>query len=178
MKNLKVRTKVVMLAVGLICIAIFMCMLSITKLTDEMNQSLETLETTLNEDYDMNIKEQVDTTIKMIESIYQKSQQGIYSLEESKQLAAEIVRSLRYGESGYFWVDTYEGDIVVLLGSETEGTNRLDTVDVNGFKMVANIIEVGKQPDGGFTEYWFPKEGEAEASQNVLTVKHSNHING
>lgn len=164
MKNLKVRTKVVMLAVGLICIAIFMCMLSITKLTDEMNQSLDTLEATLNADYDTNIKEQVDTTIKMIESIYQKSQQGVYSLEESKQLAAEIVRSLRYGESGYFWVDTYEGDNVVLLGSETEGTNRLDTVDVNGFRMVENIINVGKQPDGGFTEYWFPKEGEAEAS--------------
>ena len=47
MKNLKVRTKVVMLAVGLICIAIFMCMLSITKLTDEMNQSLDTLEARL-----------------------------------------------------------------------------------------------------------------------------------
>lgn len=164
MKNLKVRTKVVILAVGLICIAIFMCILSLTKLTNEMDQSLEMLETTMNEDYDKNIKEQVDTVIKMIESIYQKSQQGVFSLEESKQIAAEIVRSLRYGESGYFWVDTYEGDNVVLLGSDTEGTNRLDSVDVNGYRMVEDIIKVGQQPDGGFTEYWFPKEGETEAS--------------
>lgn len=164
MKNLKVRTKVIILAVWLISIAIFICILSITKLTEEMNQSLEMLEITMNEDYDKNIEEQVDSVIKMIESIYQKSQEGVFSLEESKQIAADIVRNLRYGESGYFWVDTYEGNNVVLLGSEIEGTNRLDTVDVNGYRMIEDIIKVGKQPEGGFTEYWFPKEGETEAS--------------
>lgn len=164
MKNLKVKTKVILLAAFLIGISVLMCFLSISKLNEEMHQSLETLEVTMNEDYDKNIKEQVDTTIKMIESVYQKSQKGEISFEESKQIAAEIVRSLRYGENGYFWVDTYEGDNVVLLGSETEGTNRLDSVDVNGYRMVEDIIKNGKLADGGFTNYWYPKEGETESS--------------
>lgn len=163
MKNIKVRTKVILLAAILICFTVLVSILSITKLNSEMNSSLNILEVSMHEDYDKNIKEQVETTIKMIDAIYQKSKQGVYTLEESKKIAAEIVRNLRYGEDGYFWVDTYEGDNVVLLGSDTEGTNRIESIDVNGYKMVENIIKVGKE-GGGYTDYWFTKEGETEAS--------------
>lgn len=163
MKNIKVRTKIILLAAMLICFTVVVSILAITKLKEEMNNALKTLEVSMHEDYDKNIKEQVETTIKMIDTIYQKSEQGLFTPEESKKIAAEIVRNLRYGEDGYFWVDTYEGDNVVLLGSETEGTNRLDNVDINGYKLIENIIKVGKQ-GGGYTDYWFPKEGETEPS--------------
>jgi len=75
-----------------------------------------------------------------------------------------LVRGLKYGENGYFWIDTYEGDNIVLLGNETEGTNRMDKVDVNGFAFIKAIIGTGQQEGGGFTDYWFPKNGETEAS--------------
>ena len=51
-----------------------------------------------------------------------------------------------------------------MLGSATEGTNRMETVDANGYQMVKEIIRVGQEPDGGFADYVFPKEGETEYS--------------
>ena len=53
---------------------------------------------------------------------------------------------------------------MVLLGSATEGTNRMETKDADGYQMVKEIIRVGQEPDGGYTDYVFPKEGETEAS--------------
>ena len=68
-------------------------------------------------------------------------------------MGASLLRDLRYGEAGYFWADTYDGNCVVLLGSETEGTNRMETKDANGYEMVREIIRVGQEPDGGFVDY-------------------------
>ena len=72
-------------------------------------------------DYDDEIKNQVNVAISVIEEVYNDYQDGQYTEEEAKLLAANLVREMRYGESGYFWIDTYEGDNVVLLGSDTEG---------------------------------------------------------
>ena len=69
---------------------------------------------------------------------------------------------MRYGEEGYFWADTYEGESVVLLGNETEGTNRYEATDVQGNFYVKDFISNGKQSEGGYTDYYFVKEGETE----------------
>lgn len=78
------------------------------------------------------------------------------------RLAAEKVRGLRYGEEGYFWIDQSDGVNVVLLGSETEGTNRLDTKDVTGFEMVKDFIRGAVDQGGYFCDYQYPKEGGTE----------------
>ena len=59
------------------------------------------------------------------------------------------------------WADTYEGDNVVLLGSETEGSNRYEATDVNGNFYIKELIKKGRE-GGGFTDYYFNKEGETE----------------
>ena len=46
----------------------------------------------------------------------------------------------------------------------TEGTNRMDAVDTNGFAYMQAIISAGRQENGGFTDYVFPREGETEPS--------------
>lgn len=67
------------------------------------------------------------------------------------------------GNNGYFWVDTYDGTNVVLLGNDTEGTNRMDAVDT-WICVYAGNISAGRQENGGFTDYVFPREGETEPS--------------
>ena len=93
-----------------------------------------------------------------------KRQEDDYSYEEAETRGADLLRELRYGNGGYFWADTYDGENVVLLGSATEGTNRMETKDADGYQMVKEIIRVGQEPDGGYTDYVFPKEGETESS--------------
>ncbi len=123
----------------------------------QAENSVATLEAALRSDYDALIKQQVETVISMIEGVYERQQSGELTEAEAKTLAADLVRDLRYGEEGYFWIDTYEGDNVVLLGRDVEGTNRHELEDAQGKRLVADIIEAARREGGGFTDYWFPR---------------------
>ncbi len=162
--NLKVRTKVILLATLLLLFTVTISVISMVNESASNKKNLQLLEESIRTDYDNNIKNQVENVISLLNGIYAKYEAGEYTLEESKVVAADLVRGLSYGEGGYFWVDTYAGDNVVLLGKDTEGTNRLETKDVNGFPMIKEIIKAGQQKGGGFTDYWFPKADETEAS--------------
>ena len=164
MNNIKVRTKLVIVMV-IALIALALCaVISNTSLSGLGNNALDIIENDMRSSYDEQIKAQVDNVISLCQSIYNRYEKGEYTLDEAEKLAADQIRDLRYGNNGYFWVDTYDGTNVVLLGNDTEGTNRMDAVDTNGFAYMQAIINAGKQEDGGFTDYVFPREGETESS--------------
>ncbi len=164
MNNIKVRTKLVIVMV-IALIALALCaVISNTSLSGLGDNALDIIENDMRSSYDEQIKAQVDNVISLCQSIYNRYEKGEYTLDEAKKLAADQIRDLRYGNNGYFWVDTYDGTNVVLLGNDTEGTNRMDAVDTNGFAYIQAIINAGKQEDGGFTDYVFPREGETESS--------------
>lgn len=164
MNNIKVRTKLVIVMV-IALIALALCaVISNTSLSGLGDNALDIIENDMRSSYDEQIKAQVDNVISLCQSIYNRYEKGEYTLDEAEKLAADQIRDLRYGNNGYFWVDTYDGTNVVLLGNDTEGTNRMDAVDTNGFAYIQAIINAGKQEDGGFTDYVFPREGETESS--------------
>ena len=164
MNNIKVRTKLIIVMVVSI-LALTACVTFSNNCMDQMKKNVATeLDTDKRASYDEQIKTQVENVISLCQYIYKEYEAGNYTLDEAKKLAADQIRQLRYGDNGYFWVDQYDGTNVVLLGNKTEGTNRLETTDGNGYKMVKEIIRVGQQPDGGFTDYVYPKEGETQNS--------------
>ena len=145
--------------------ALLLCTIfSAQSMKELQSKALDTMETDEREAYDEQIKQQVDNVISLCQTIYDQYQAGVYTEAEARKLAADEIRQLRYGDSGYFWVDQYDGTNVVLLGSATEGTNRMETKDANGYQMVKEIIRMGQEPDGGYVDYVFPKEGETESS--------------
>ena len=164
MNNIKVRTKLVIVMV-IALIALALCtVISNTSLSGLGNNALDIIENDMRSSYDEQIKAQVDNVISLCQIIYNRYEKGEYTLDEAEKLAADQIRDLRYGNNGYFWVDTYDGTNVVLLGNDTEGTNRMDAVDTNGFAYMQAIISAGRQENGGFTDYVFPREGETEPS--------------
>lgn len=111
------------------------------------------------------IKDQVGVVISLLSEINDQYKAGVFeSIDEAKTVAAKEVRQMRYGDSGYFWVDTSNGTNVVLLGGDSEGTNRMETTDGNGYQMVKEIIRVAVEEGGGYVDYVYPKEGETESS--------------
>lgn len=164
MKHMKVKLKMLILVLSVVIMAGFSLFSARHFLEMEKENSLEKEEAQIRADYDETIKEQVECAISMLDAVYAKYEAGEYTLDEAKQIGADILRDMRYGEAGYFWADQTDGTNVVLLGSATEGTNRIDAEDANGYKMVKDIIANGQNPDGGFTDYVFPKEGETESS--------------
>lgn len=121
-------------------------------------KKLRDLDRVLKDYFDEGIKDEVATVYSMVEVIHGQYLSGIYTKSEAEKVAADLIRELRYGEEGYFWVDTKNGDNVVLLGKVSEGENRFEMVDAHGKKFIKDIIEVAVA-GGGYTEYWFPKKG-------------------
>lgn len=161
MNNVKVQTKLIIVMLTTIVALVLCAIISSESMKQLQSKALETDERA---SYDEQIKQQVDNVISLCQTIYDQYQAGVYTEEEAKKLAADEIRQLRYGDAGYFWVDQYDGTNVVLLGNDTEGTNRMETKDANGYQMVKEIIRVGQEADGGYTDYVFPKEGETEPS--------------
>ena len=164
MNNVKVQTKLIIVMLTTIVALVLGALFSSDIIKHLLCKALETLEADERASYDEQIKQQVDNVISLCQTIYDQYQAGVYTEEEAKKLAADEIRQLRYGDAGYFWVDQYDGTNVVLLGNDTEGTNRMETKDANGYQMVKEIIRVGQEADGGYTDYVFPKEGETEPS--------------
>jgi len=101
----------------------------------------------------------VETAVSLLAAIHARQQKGEMSAEKAKELAAGLLRELRYGKEGYFWADTTEGVNVVLYGrKDTEGRNRLADKDAKGVFYVKEFLARGKT--GGYVEYLFTKKGQ------------------
>lgn len=124
--------------------------------------AIEQLSVNMMKSYDETISGQVDTAIGILKFFNEEVKAGEMSEDTAKSISSSLIRSLRYGAEGYFWVDTVEGDNIVLLGNATEGTNRYNTTDVNGYHMIQDFIKNAKA-GGGYTDFWFPKAGQTEA---------------
>ncbi|WP_407306117.1 methyl-accepting chemotaxis protein [Desulfosporosinus sp. SB140] len=119
--------------------------------------------TTLYEQFDRNVKLEVQTAYSLVQDTYNRQQKGELTPEEAKTKAADLVRNLRYDQENYFWIDTTDGINVVLLGrTESEGKSRFNSKDSNGKLFVQEFISNGKKSGGGYTDYTFAKPNEKE----------------
>lgn len=164
MKNLKVRTKLNLILTLVILLVVLASVVSINNMNQVKDKALETIDASSRQSYDDSIKQQVGVVISLLSEINDEYKAGAYTLDEAKKIAADEVRQMCYGDAGYFWIDQSDGTNVVLLGSDTEGTNRMETQDADGYQMVKEIIRVAVEDGGGYTDYVFPKEGETEPS--------------
>lgn len=162
MKNLKMSVKLSMILVLVFIMVMGSGFSAIKGMKTISSHADDALEEEVRNQYDESIRQQVDNAISMLDQYYAAYEAGECTLEEAKKQGADMLRELRYGDSGYFWADDTEGNNIVLLGSDTEGTNRMGTKDGNGYEMVKDIIAVGQQPDGGYCDYVFPKEDGTE----------------
>lgn len=164
MKNLRVRHKLDLILVVILIMIISSAGCALNGIDQLKKRAIETQEQEVRAGYDDNVRQQVENAISMLDHYNRLYESGECTLEEAKQRGADVLRELRYGEEGYFWADDLEGNNIVLLGSETEGTNRMNATDAEGYAMIKDIIAKGQEPEGGFCDYVFPKEGESEPS--------------
>ncbi|SFP93811.1 methyl-accepting chemotaxis sensory transducer with Cache sensor [Butyrivibrio proteoclasticus] len=115
------------------------------------------------EDIKSELKNETQEAMSVCEFMYNKYQAGEMTMEEAQKMAADIIREMRYDDgNGYFWVDTSKGINVVLLGRDTEGQSRWDSVDPQGNYFIQDMIKNGMKDGGGYTELMFAKPNETE----------------
>lgn len=159
----KISMKIIVTVVAIVLVVTFVIggtsLFVLNRVNDER---LTQLEEKLYEDYDLLIKSQVSSMVSQLNGINALVEAGELEMEEAKKIAADMIREANYGEGGYYWVDDFDGNNVVLLGKDSEGSNRLDLKDTEGQLLVKDMIEISKA-GGGFYDYYFPKPGETES---------------
>lgn len=165
-KGIKISARLILLnALFIIVFGIFIAYFVISTINFKANV-LKLYEAQVRSEYDVRMKEQVQTAISVLAATDAAAKARGMTEEEAKVLGADILREVRFGEEGYFWGDTYDGLNIFLLGGDLEGTNRMELKDGNGYQMVKDIIKFGMSNDGagGYTDYVFPKAGKTENS--------------
>ena len=133
----------------------------IVNLKSESERQVASVKQTMITDVERELKIETETAISIIKQVYDRQQKGELTEEEAKKQAADLVRDLRYDDGkGYFWVDTYDGVNVVLLGRDTEGKSRIGLTDPSGKQFIKEMIENGRKEGGGYTDLMFAKPNE------------------
>ena len=157
----KISTKIILMAVSIVVFTSLIIGTYVIIQNYNTNKSmLSSLEKTMRDSFDSQIKYQVQNAVSMLEGVNKRLEKNEITLDQAKKIGADQLRGLKYGKDAYFWADTEEGINIVLNGTVTEGTNRFNTKDAKGKFLVKDIIANGMKDDGGFTDYWFPKKGE------------------
>ena len=156
-----------MLAIGGVSLVSTLCVGAyfIVSTVRDNHAQLATYRADLEESVGNQLKGETEVAYGILEEYYKKQQAGELTEDQAKKEAADRVRDLRYdGGKGYFWIDTVDGNNVVLLGrKDVEGTNRYNAKDPNGFPYIQEINKAAQQEGGGFTRWAFPKPGETES---------------
>ena len=133
----------------------------IVNLKSESERQVASVKQTLVQDVERELKIETETAISLVKRVYDQQQKGELTEEQARKEAADLVRNLRYDDGkGYFWIDTYEGVNVVLLGRDTEGKSRINLTDPSGKQFIKEMIENGRKDGGGYTDLMFAKPNE------------------
>lgn len=155
-----------MLAIGGVSLVSTLCVGAyfIVSTVRDNHAQLAAYRTDLEESVGNQLKGETEVAYGILEEYYKKQQAGELTENQAKKEAADRVRDLRYdGGNGYFWIDTVDGNNVVLLGrKDVEGKNRFNAKDSNGYPFIQEINKAAQQEGGGFTRWTFPKPGETE----------------
>ncbi|MEG2813752.1 MAG: methyl-accepting chemotaxis protein, partial [Oscillospiraceae bacterium] len=161
MRKLRLQAKLIVVSVGLLFFtASALSIVSTIAVSKAYNKTV----VITREKLDTLIKSEVDCLIGVLDENYKLGQEGKITPEEAKARAEHIVRTTRYNNgSGYFWADTYDGTCIIHTNEKLQGTFRYDDKDQMGNYFIRDLLNAGKKPDGGFTDFYFPKLGEKTA---------------
>jgi methyl-accepting chemotaxis protein len=160
-----IKYKLILAMVGMCAfMALVLGSYNIWSIINNKNVAVKEYRQVLIEQFDRNIRLETETAVSMVNVIYEQQRQSLLTEEQAKLQAANLLRNLRFDKDSYFWADTSEGVNVVLLGRNTEGKSRINDQDANGTFYIQEIIKSGMKDDGGYSDYWFPKPNEQQAT--------------
>ena len=118
------------------------------------------------------IKSEVQKMAFYIRNLIYRYETSIdYDIEVAKQEILETLVKQRFGENGYFFGSTFQGDPLFSNGVITIGKGSVwNLTDRNGVKIIQEQIKMASNPEGGYVSYLWNKSGETESSYKISYV--------
>lgn len=134
--------------------------------------SLEQHHSKLMHEKQIQTKQLVETAYSILANFQKRVSSGEMSENYAKQSAMDAVKSLRYDESNYFWInDMHPKMIMHPVKPELDGKDLTHVKDPNEKQLFVAFVDEVKKNGAGNVDYLWPKPGHEEPVLKVSYVK-------
>nr|WP_087017847.1 cache domain-containing protein [Thaumasiovibrio subtropicus] len=153
--RISIRWKVVLLSIVPLMLVSMLSFVIVFKQASELAEDeVNILRTSVIESKKRELVQYIELALASIRPIYDKA--SVDDELAQKEVKA-ILHQMIYGEDGYFFVYTWDGTSLVLpYQPDVIGQNLWDVEDINGTKLLQDLIHVGRN-GGGFVNYHWHK---------------------
>jgi methyl-accepting chemotaxis protein len=146
--------------------------LAVVALAANMTVSAFTLGNSLDSEKRLKTRHVVETAYGVLEYYNRLSQAGTITAEAAKAAAIEELKSLRYEEKDYFWINDMHPTMVMHpFSPDLVGKDLSDYKDPDGKRLFSAMVDVVKKQNAGFVYYLWPKPGVQKPVRKVSYVK-------
>ena len=143
-----------------------LCLLVAVVLFGEKNQLLA--------DREGKVRDLVEVAHTAVAHFEGLAKENKLSEADAKKQALDVIKSLRYGENNYFWINDRNAVIVMHpIKPELDGKDLSNFKDKNGKRLFFEASKTVKEHGQGFVDYVWPKPGFSEEVQKISFVKGS-----
>ncbi len=137
-----------------------------------VSQSLFFLRGQLMDDKRVKTRHVVESAYGVVEHYYKAAKAGKISEDVAKAEAAGVLRSMRYDEKEYFWINDMNTVVVMHpIKPELEGKDQSGLQDKRGTKIFVEFVDVVKKSKAGYVDYLWPKPNFQDPVEKVSYVK-------
>ena len=153
----KLKSTIILMNVLIVgVVTLLVGLISINQLRKSNLEAVYQYEITLRDGYDKNIKNQVDNVIGLLNGINKMQLDGKLTDDEAKKQARNLVKALRYDETGYFWIDNISTSATDNSAADTASKSSSDG-DGTQTNFKEKIMSLVLKDGSGFTDFDYPK---------------------
>ena len=121
---------------------------------------LPTMQSIILEKQKSHVKQMVQSALSILENYEKMIQSGEYTREEAKEMAAEVIGNIRYGENNdeYFWITTTRPDMIYHpYQKNLNGMYVGEYEDPSGKRLFNEMASIAEADGQGFVRYMWQK---------------------
>lgn len=141
--------------------------------------SLHNFKAQLIHEKERQLQDQVDQVFSLIDYFKAQVEQQQLTRTEAQTQAANLIRALRYGKNGYFWINDLSHVLIVHpYRIKLEGSSMYNFQDKAGVYVYREFVNMANTPQGaGFFRYYRAKPGFENNNEQSLKISYVKRIN-
>jgi len=135
--------------------------------------SLYQLKTNLYSQKQTELKHLTQLALSEIQTLHARAKNGSMTEQQAQQAAIETIKSLRYGDNDYFWINDRKPTMIMHPTNPKLDGKPLDQIkDPNGVYLFMEFVKVVNDSGSGYVGYAWPKPGSEAPQPKISYIEH------
>lgn len=118
------------------------------------------------------LKNLVSLAETYVQHVYQRAERGELEMAQAKEIAANTLRSLRYGDDDYIFVWDYNAHLASHPEDRLHGSDVSGVKDIYGYNFPPAMVKMAREKGEDFDIYWWRRLNQEEPGEKLTYVKH------